>query len=95
MHSGTGIDFPSCEVDVGVERVFSCFAGLYLFEYELDEVGFAVFDDLFYDLLIVFFAWPGCLSGGSIAVSSSAAGGNPVTKSVASICEVSMPAERG
>ena len=70
MHSGTGIDFPSCEVDVGVEHVFSCFA---------------VLDDLFYDLLIVFFAWPGCLSGGSIAVSSSAACSNPLTESAASI----------
>src|SRR5690606_21049913 len=85
---------PSFEVDVCVERVFSRFAGLHLFEYELDEVGFAIVNDLFYDLLGVFFAWPGCLSGGSIAVSSSAAGSYPITESAASISEVSMPTER-
>ena len=85
---------PSFKVDVCVESIFRGLAGSHLIEHELDEVGLAVVNHLFYDLLRVFFTGPGRLPGGPIAISASAAGSNLVAQSPPSVGEVSVPTER-
>ena len=59
----------------------------------MDEVGVSIGDDGFVVGGLGFFAGPGGLAGGSVAVEAGAGGGDPVAQAVAGVGEVAVPAQ--
>src|SRR3546814_14105131 len=76
--------------EVGLDLV-SC---MDVVHHELHEVGVPIGDRGFASGKCCRFAGPGGLPGGSVAVQSSTAGGDPVPQSVPGFGEVSMPRQR-
>mgnify|MGYP001020131423 CR=1 FL=1 len=80
-------------VDGRVERVFGVLALVDLVEDELDEVFVAVGDRRLVHVISGFFARPGGLAGGTVAVQPGAGGSDPVAQALAGVGEVAMPAQ--
>src|SRR5699024_3219995 len=92
---GISGDFAGFRVEAGVVVVFDLTATFDVGDDERDEVLVTVGDRGVFDRVGVVLSGPGGLSGGAVAIQSSAGGGYPVAQALPCVGEVTEPTDGG